>query len=284
MLELVPEGYEIVQIVEETWKKYAKKEKIPGFVVEKLIVRFQGIFAGIIGVDRFWKVLDIRSKIEEIPAPTEVERERLLAEWNELGIELSGGIEKIIGGAVELEPEQDAPREEPEPEPAPEIVVGPELPPELQGAPGEIVNAYLALPDLAKKEFLERIRQMNGNVKEAAASYFPEITTPSEALILVEMEDLIASEREGRPYDLDPAALIDVETLLVCEGGRRVPGDTGEWGYDDIADFIDGMHPDDRETVMEIISVAGITDEERDSLLLLLEEQLTGAVAEEEEE
>jgi hypothetical protein len=271
MLEMVPEGYEIVQIVEETWKKYAKKEKIPGFVVEKLIVRFQGIFAGVIGVDRFWKVLDIRSKIEEIPAPTGAERERLLDEWEALGIETSGGIEKIVGRAVdpEPEPEPESPREEPEPEP------GPDLPPELQGAPQEIVNAYLALPDLAKREFLERIRQMNGNVREAAASYFPEITVPTEAMILVEMEEMIVSERGEIQYGLDSAVPVDVETLLVCEGGRRVPADTGEWGYDDIADFIDGMHPDDREAVEAIIGAAGLEDEDRDALLLLMEDRLT---------
>lgn len=280
MLELVGEGYEVVQIIEETWKKYAEKGKIPGFVIEKLIVRFQGIFAGVIGVDRFWKVLDIRSKIEEIPAPTEAERQRLLDEWKELGIEPSGGIEKIVGGAVEPEPDQEPPREEPEPEP--EIVVGPDLPPELRGAPEEIVNAYLDLPDLAKREFLVRVRKVNGNVREAAASYFPDIVTPTEAMILVEMEGLINSERTETKYDLDPAAPVDVEGLLVCEGGRRVPRDTGEWNYDDIADFIDGMHPDDREAVEEIIGAADLSDEERDYLTLLVKDQVD-RVAEEDE-
>jgi len=275
MLELVPEGYEVVQVVEETWKKYAKKEKIPGFVVEKVVVRFQGIFAGVIGVDRFWKVLDIRSKIEEVPAPTEDERQRLLDEWEAMGLELTGGIEKITGGAVEPEPEPEpeSPREEPEPEPEP--AARSTLPPELEGAPEEIIAAYLDLPDLAKQEFLTRIRQMNGNVREAATSYFPEITTPTEAMILVEMEGLINSEATAPRYDHDLYTPPDIATLLFCgEGGRRLPEDSGKWSYDEISLFIDGMHPDDCAAVERIIEIADLTDDERESLLLQIEEVL----------
>jgi hypothetical protein len=98
-LGMAREGYELVKLIEYKWKEYkqkGEKDQLPGYEEEELKDLFKGLLAKQIGIDRFWKVMDIRAQVEGKPPITPANKKELIELWARHGILFDGPSHKHI--------------------------------------------------------------------------------------------------------------------------------------------------------------------------------------------
>jgi len=104
-LGMAREGYEIVKVLETKWKEYkekGEKDQLPGYEEQEIKDIFKGFLAKQIGIDRFWKVMNIRAEVEGIPVITAANKKELVELWARHGILFDGPAHKHIEKPEEI--------------------------------------------------------------------------------------------------------------------------------------------------------------------------------------